>query len=394
MVPAKSIRLRAPRAQRDAASALLIRIARGEPLAPPDVAALTDPDMARTFLTLARFHRVDGLAYEALRSTGVQPDVLKELVSSYDASVHRHARTLWALSKAAETLHPLGCRWVVVKGPVLVEYLYWGRPGTRPYFDLDLLVEPRAFGDALEALQHDGAELLDRNWAGIAHSMRGEVHLRLAPGVLLDLHWNLIDMHRNAMDFGTDDLLSRLRVEGIAGVATPMPDAEDSVLHLAFHAAYSGGDRLLWLKDVQRAAEVWQPDWEVIEDRAARARIAPAVGLILERARRVLGADVPPELTLRMTGQLAARIAGLVDRVSPWQYGLGRFAAPSRILSRSIGHGPAGAARWVAARVLRNLDPWQERRTSTFTERGGEADKRRYIESVAAMGRDGDNSRG
>jgi hypothetical protein len=370
----------------------MIRIARGEPLALSDIDALAEAEMASTFLALARFHRVDGLAYEALRSVGAQPDVLQALVSSYDASVHRHARTLWALSRAADTLGRVGCRWVVVKGPVLVECLYWGRPGTRPYFDLDLLVEPRAFGDALDAFEREGAQILDRNWAGMARSMRGEVHLRLEAGVLLDLHWNLIDMHRNAMDFRTDDLLSRLRVERIAGLGTPMPDAEDSVLHLAFHAAYSGGDRLLWLKDVQRAAEVWQPDWNVVEDRAARARIAPAVGLILERARRVLGADVPPELPLRMTGQLAARVAGLVDRVSPWQYGLGRFAAPTRILSRSIGHGPVGAATWVAARVIRNLDPWQERRTSTFTQRGDEADKRRFIQAIGAMGREVDRS--
>ena len=393
MAPPKTLRLHASRHQRDAASTMLIQIAKGEPLDVADVAKLDDPSMARTFLALARFHRVDGLAYEALSATGAQPDVLDILRSAYDASVHRHSRTVWALSSVSEALQRVGCRWLVVKGPVLVERLYWGRPGTRPYFDLDILVEPRAFGDALDALELDGAELLDRNWMAMARTMRGEVHLRLPAGVLLDLHWNLIDMHRNRMDFGTDSLLSRVRVERIAGIGTPVLDAEDSVLHLAFHAAYSGGDRLLWLKDVQRAADVWRPNWDLVAERAFRSRTAPAVGLILERAQRVLRADVPPDVPARMTGRVAASFTRLVDRASPWEYGLGRLVAPTRLLSRSIGYGPMGAAKWIVARIVRNLDPWQEARTSTFTERGTDTDKRRYIEAVAAMGSEAENHR-
>jgi hypothetical protein len=169
-------------------------------------------------------------------------------------------------------------------------------------------------------------------------------------------------------------------------MTVPTLDAVDGTIHLAFHAAYSGGDRLLWLKDVERAAAIWMPDWEELVHRAVQANVGRAVGLILERSRQVLHADIPEHIGLSLVGRPMLRFAEALDRVSPWQYGFGRLAAPTRLLSRGIGHGFWGGTGWILSRVIRNMDPWQEQRTSTFRPRGDARDREAFIAAVSATG--------
>lgn len=341
------------------------------------------------FLGLAEYHRVAGLAYEVLRDLQATPSsLLAELATRYAEAVANHMRALWALRLVRDVHRTVGCRWAVFKGPVAVETLYGGVPGRRQYLDLDVLVEPSALGDVLAQFEQVDGRVLDRNWVGMRRSMRGELHIALPVDVPIDLHWNLIDMHRRRMLLDTNEILDRARPVEIGGLTVPTLDAVDGTIHLAFHAAYSGGDRLLWLKDVERAADVWRPDWDEVVQRAERANIGRAVGLILERSRRVLGAEIPEHIGMTLVGRPMLRIVDAIDRVSPWQYGFGRLTAPTRLLSRSIGHGIWGGAGWILSRAIRNLDPWQEQRTSTFTPRGGEADRQAFITEVGKIGVD------
>jgi hypothetical protein len=298
-------------------------------------------------------------------------------------------RVMWQLAQVAGALAETGAGWAVLKGPVLVEELYDGRPGQRAYADLDLLVEPAAFGDAVQALEELGAEVLDRNWRMLRRDLRGELHYWLPGGTPLDLHWHVINMYRGRMQVHIPDLVGRSRRVDLGGVEVPTLDAEDGILHLALHAALGGGDRLLWLSDVRRAVATWRPAWETVEARARAWRIGAPVGLILDRSRQVLGADIPPDVARRLLGRRAAGVARWVDRLSPWQYGMGRVAAPSRLVARGIGHGLVGGLAWVAWRSVRNLDPHQARRASSFTPQGDEQDRAAYIAAVVAQGRRG-----
>jgi len=339
-------------------------------------------------LKLAKFHRVDGLVYERLREVPSAPQhVLVELAARYQAAVTNHMRALWALKLVADVLDGIGCRWAVFKGPVAVESLYEGVPGRRGYLDLDVLVEPAALGDALLQFEHNGGRVLDRNWIGMRRQMRGELHISLPIDVPIDLHWNLIDMHRRRMNLDTDAMLERARPISIGGLSVRTLDPVDTTIHLAFHAAYSGADRLLWLKDVERAAAILHPDWEELTARAERANVGRGVGLILERCRRTLRADIPEHVGPSLVGSRLLRFADAVDRIFPWQYGFSRMLAPGRLLARSIGHGPVGGAGWVLSRVIRNLDPWQEHRTSTFTARGDTRDRAAFVDAVETLGR-------
>jgi hypothetical protein len=387
MMALASIRPGRPRAEvRDAAFEVLLSCVRdGHPGRSTESGIATISE--RQFLRLAEYHRVAGLAYEALRGAAETPrSLLAELSAEYEDAVANHMRALWGLRLVADVFHNVGCRWAVFKGPVAVEELYGGIPGRRRYLDLDILVEPAALGDSLDQFALAGGRVLDRNWIGMRRTMRGELHIALPGGVPVDLHWNLIDMHRRRMNLDTNAILARSRIADIGGVRVPTLDAVDGTIHLAFHAAYSGGDRLLWLKDVERAAAIWNPDWVELAERAQRANVGRAVGLILERSRRVLRASIPEATGLSLAGGPILRLADALDRVSPWQYGFGRLAAPTRLLSRSIGHGFWGGLTWILWRVIRNLDPWQERRTSTFRQAGDARDREAFIAAVRAAG--------
>src|SRR4051794_1598042 len=162
-----------------------------------------------TILKLAAFHRVDGLAYEALLSAlGPDDALVDRLGLAYGAAVRSHLAALWALAQLQPALEATGARWAVIKGPALAEPLY-GAPGRRPYADLDLLVQPAAFRDVLDTLDASGASLLDRNWRVLRRDLRGELHMRSQRGVPLDVHWNVVNMYRRRTMIDTDELLSR-----------------------------------------------------------------------------------------------------------------------------------------------------------------------------------------
>ena len=140
-----------------------------------------------------------------------------------------------------------------MKGPAIAERLY-PSPDLRVYDDLDIVVAPADFSRAIDAFEASGLELLDRNWDLIRREGRGQLHLRLPLGTLADIHWHLLNREvvRNAFDVLVEPLFERARQIDLLGSPTRTLDPVDTLLHLGIHAALSGADRLLWLKDLER----------------------------------------------------------------------------------------------------------------------------------------------
>jgi hypothetical protein len=373
--------------ERTAAMDLLVACVRGDltrSYAEQALAKTSEP----VFLELADHHRVGGLVYEVMRPL-LSPEhpIVQALEPGYRASADRHMRMIHSVHLAGRVLDDAACEWAIVKGPALVELVYEGIPGRRPYGDLDILVHPADFRTAIERLTAEGATLHDRNWKVLRRDLRGEVHVSLQNGVLIDLHWNLINMYRGRMSIDSAEVIARRRKVQIGPLVLPSLEPEDALLHLALHAALSGGDRLLWLVDIERAVTTWSPTWERVVERARRWRIAAPVGLMLARAGDVLDASVPNAVTDELIGPGMRRLVRWVERFSPWQYGMGRLAAPTRLMARSVGKGPVGAPAWIAWRVIRNMDPGQERRSLTFTPRGTDRDREAFVDAVVAIGR-------
>ena len=329
-------------------------------------------DAARTvspeaLLDAATYHAISGMLVEPLGSCDqLAPETRAALQRRYDEAVRRHLQVTWELRQLVPILDGSGARWAIVKGPALAELAY-GDAGMRSYADLDVLVEPRAFDRVLESLDAAGLRPLDRNWRTIRRLMRGELHFLLPSGVPLDLHWHLVNMYRGRMRIDTAGMLGRAERVTLGGVVAPTLDPTDGMLHLALHGTLSGADRLLWMKDIATAAAARPPDWDVLVERAVEWRIAAPVGFMLRRARAVLGAPVP---------------AAVVDRVSPWQTARGRLTTASLLLTRSMGLGIGGAARWLVGRTVRAFDPREPVRSSNFTPAGTRADADAFVRAV------------
>lgn len=334
-------------------------------VAPPGVAGLAARAGPERVATAAAFHGVTGCVHHSLAPV-VDPERFVSLVDGYRQDVDRHVRALGDLSVLAPALDGLGVRWLVVKGPVLAE-LHYTRPDRRSYTDLDVLVPSGDVGPVLEAVEAAGGHLLDRNWRLLRELEVGELLVRLRHGTLLDLHWHLFNdvAVRRTVAASTGDLLDRSRQVRLAGTPVATLDPTDTLVHLGAHATLSGGHRLVWLKDLDRFIASEAPDWEAVVVRARAWGVGPAVGLAVDRARRILGVRVPAGVPEALAGGRAVLAAGAAaDALSPPARSSGRRSV-GRIVSRSA-RADAGATvaefgrRARAALVSRDrfsLDP-------------------------------------
>ncbi len=305
----------------------------------------------------ADFHGVSGCVYHSLRALpgGSPPPLLER---QYHQTLINHLRTLADLAQIAPVLDGLGVPWIVVKGPVLAETVYT-RPDLRSYGDLDVVVPSTALGTVLGALEANGAAVVDRNWRLLEERMFGQVLLSLPHGTPLDLHWHLVHdvTMRRRFRIPMADVLARARRTRVARTAVPVLDSVDSVLFLALHACLAGGNRLVWLKDLEQAVRWVAPFWDDIVTRSRAWDVSLPVAVTLGQARSVLGAAVPVDLLDALGGGRGwARIAAAAYGLCPVERALGKRSV-ARLVTRSTRTGvPSSAlelARHVTAGVSR-----------------------------------------
>jgi len=304
----------------------------------------------------AAFHGVTGCVHDSLHPL-LPPGQGAILATEYRQSVGMHLQTLAGLAELAPVLGALDLPWLVVKGPVLAETVY-PRPDLRSYNDLDVVVPAASLGQVLEAVEESGASLLDVNWPLLSERNVAELLLRLPGGTLLDLHWHLVNEvgPRQAFRIPMAALMERSRLVRVGRTDVRTLDATDSLLHLCMHGCLSGGNRLVWLKDVERALAHDPPDWEEIVTRARAWRVTLPVALTLSRARAILGAGVPEGLTEALTSnrRVWCRIAAIADRVSPIDRSLGTRSI-ARMVSRSTRDAATSSLRELAHHTLKGL---------------------------------------
>ncbi|HEY8339153.1 MAG TPA: nucleotidyltransferase family protein [Egibacteraceae bacterium] len=273
----------------------------------------------------AAVHGVSGYVFRALSQLGAA-DLAPRLEAAYHGALRDHLRTVADLAALAPALEATG-EWAVLKGPVLAARLH-EQPGLRRYGDLDLLVRPADLPAALAALEACGARPAGDDWGVLRRDGVGEVALTLPSGTVVDLHWDVVNEARvrRAFDLPAGALLARSRRVELGGVEVRTLDPVDTLLHLCLHACLGGGQRLVWLKDVERAAAA-VCDWDEVVARARASRTALVAAVTLSRAHHVLGALVP---------------AGVVDALAPrlgWR-ALAAASARARPPQRSDG-GPS-----------------------------------------------------
>jgi hypothetical protein len=356
-------------------------------------------DSVRVPQDIAHAAAVHGVEGWVLRRASAAGTALPDVEAAVRAALSRHLRALADLAVVQDALTGSGLPFLVVKGPVLAERVY-GAADVRSYVDLDIVVRPGDAGRAVTALEGHGLRVLDVNWPVLERARVRELRLLAATGGAVDLHWSLAK--------GPRDTDSSPAVEVLLGRADSWTtrtgpvmvlDWADTVVHLAVHAAGSGGHRLLWCADLRAAVAGAPADAAArLAERAAEWSAVPQVHLMLSRARSVLGAPIPQDwldglgVHRGWTGLTAA-----VDRVLPLaRQGGGR--STSRLVARSAGATAEESWRALATKTLTGLraprevqDPgWLFDATdlrSPLHPCGGDGERAAFFARVAAQAR-------
>jgi Uncharacterised nucleotidyltransferase len=318
------------RTLRRAVDSVVVDVCRGRR---PDVPEL--PGIEDELVRAVRFHRIAPLAHVALRD--VRPDLAALLRDDRDRALMHHVRVTTSLAAIGSILADIP--WLTFKGPVLSETLH-PVAGLRSYSDLDILVSPLDLRDACDRLLRTGWQVLATRDDLLNGEVTGEIEVGRAGGVGVDLHWSLVlsESMRRRFPIPTADLLARSTAVTIGSVEARTLDPTDTLVHLCHHAAFSGAVRLVHLLDVDQAARR-VTEWDQVVGRARSWGAAAQVGLVLARARRVLGTPVPQDLDRRLGLSRAFEVLGsAVDRARPspaarseasWSRLVARAARPS-----------------------------------------------------------------
>jgi hypothetical protein len=299
-----------------------------------------------------------------------------------------HLRKLRALGTVAAALDAAGLAWLAMKGPVLAGRWY-ADAASREYKDLDLLVAPGDFGAAIDVLRATGFRELNRNWTGARSVGLGEMPLGDGT-VMVDLHWDVVALERDRRDLGFDtkEILER-RVPVKLGSLEAWTMADDDTLgHVAMHAALNGGRLLLHLRDVQTIAA--QVDWAQARRRMAELRLDRMVTPIFARVEKVFGPLGPANLTPTLDHRAWHAVNASVDAVwnvvplsaNPFPSALAIAGRPTAIgtVGEILGHvGAAFRTRLGLATVTSAGGP-----LDTTVDAGGATERRRYLDEVSA----------
>ena len=300
-----------------------------------DLAGLAPSDL----LDAAMYHRVVGLVLEQLRGVdGVERAFLEPFAVLALQARARHLRFVADVHATGDVLDAAGVPWLVVKGPVLAEVVY-PASGLRWYGDIDLVVPRERFADAVEALREAGGRIEDQNLIRVRTELAGQLNLSTPGGSALDLHWHVLFGFRDRARSGIEmeAVFARSVEVQLGDRAVRTFDPVDSLLHIAMHACSEGGDRLVWLKDVDQVVRRLQPDWDDVIDRAREWRVAGAAGLMLGRAARTIGTPVPAGvLGQLLPGRAMRATAAAIDRLWPIQHAEGSVGSPASLLARSM----------------------------------------------------------
>lgn len=313
----------APRGNLEVSRALL-DVCRGiTPKAPSDRA------VAAELVSAARVHRVAPLTHVAYRQ--VSPELSGCLRADRDQAIAIHLRSTSALNQLSQLLSDLN--WVTFKGPVLSERAH-PVPGLRTYHDVDVLVAPSDLREACRRLAGAAWRLADYQDMLRNPETPGEMHWISPSGVIIDLHWSLINMAQRRARFTipTASLLARRTDVMIGRDRVWALDPIDSLIHVCLHAALAGASRLLMLVDVHYLSQQIA-DWEELASRARAWQVHAQVALVLRRAHRSLDTTLPTDFDRQLSiSRTLATIIDLTDRFAPVsrvrrETGLAKFVA-------------------------------------------------------------------
>lgn len=264
-----------------------------------------DPSIAPAALAAtAEAHGVAGLLLEtaAMAEPALAPQRAALLGIARQDAVRELAASL-EVRQLLEALDAAGVPALVLKGTALAVWLY-RQPWHRPRSDCDLLVADKAAARrVVRLLQSRGYALV----AGMTPDASDgyEVALQRAGGIVVDLHWRLLNTAVLARVLCWQELQAHAiplpalhpRAHGLG----PVHALCHALLHRVTNLAKGEGNRLIWLWDIHLlASRLQEQDWEALLRLCAGRRCARPCLHGLQATRAVLGTCIPGQVEGRL----------------------------------------------------------------------------------------------
>jgi hypothetical protein len=220
-------------------------------MAEPQVAGLDWNRLVR----LARFHRVQGLVWEALSpfSTELPAEVSRSLAADAAEIAAANLRAAAECGALRDLFEAAGVPLLFVKG-LTVAALAYQRSSIKSASDIDLLIPAGELDRATALLRQRGYDLsIPRGESRSAlqrwHRVRKEsVWEKAGPGLEVDLHTRLADSRWLIPTVGIGS--PRQLVEVARGIELATLGNDELFAYLAVHGASSAWFRLKWITDL------------------------------------------------------------------------------------------------------------------------------------------------
>jgi len=291
----------------DSPDALICAVLRGEEAAWPEKSA---PDFATALLERARYHGVEALLHERLHRMRGWPAIVREVLRR-DAL----AAGMWEMRDHAvlrsvfDAFAKIEVRPIIFKGVALAYSLY-PNPVLRSRGDADLLILPRdraKVTDALEALGFARGHGVSGDFMSYQDSYTlnadGSDHS-------IDLHWRIKNSELLSHLFSYEELLNRSEQLSQLHPDAICAGAVDALLLACMHRAshrcnpyyvegmpYYGGDRLIWLYDIDLLARSFtSAQWRSLVQTATEKGLCATTREGLQRAEQCFLGRCPEEV--------------------------------------------------------------------------------------------------
>jgi hypothetical protein len=209
------------------------------------------------------------------------------------------------------------------------------------------------------------------SWAPQVYFRSGAIAFSVGR-ISVDLHWHVVYKYQDRRWYSIDPdaLFARRRTVDIAGKTCATFDEVDTVFHLALHAAREGCHRLVWLKDIELALVVGEPDLDELVRRSVAAGCAPAIGIALARSKWLMGTGVPDDVVTALVGRVWPRVVKAVAAFDDLG-ATGRWPSPGTLLTRET---RMSIPRTADRAVRRIADRRSEQRIKRVLRRGFDID--------------------
>ena len=199
---------------------------------------------------LARFHRVQGLVWNALAKSGLPRAIAEEFSSDARSIAASNLVKARECSALRQTFLQAGLDLVFLKG-LTVGALAYRSPLLKLAWDIDVLIDPADLNPAVRLLATRGFEAVApasavrvEQW----HEREKEsVWARPADLLHIELHTRLAD--NRALIPALSIHSPRQEVEVAPGISLPTLAADELFAYLAVHGASSAWFRLKWISD-------------------------------------------------------------------------------------------------------------------------------------------------